>query len=174
MTTVEALSTLFRVSLSKGKEIIALEQEVLHVQSYLAIQKVRYEDLVEYSIHVAENCKGMCVQKLILQPLVENAIYHGIKESGRNGHIQIRIWLGDGELYLCVEDDGIGMKPERLEQVHKALKGFMSAKSDVYGVVNVHQRIVLNYGDEYGLSISSEYGVGTITLIKHPIIRIGE
>lgn len=174
MTTVEALSTLFRVSLSKGKEVITLDQEVLHVQSYLAIQKVRYEDIVDYSICVEEDGKELSVQKLILQPLVENAIYHGIKESGHNGHIQIRIWRGEDALFLCVEDDGIGMEPDRLEQVRNELKGFKSHNSGAYGVVNVHQRIVLNYGEGYGLSLFSERGVGTIAMIRHPIIKNNE
>lgn len=168
--TVDALSTLFRVSLSKGSETIPISQEILHVKSYLQIQKVRYEDMLSYDIQAASDCAQLSVQKLILQPLVENAIYHGIKESGRNGHISIRVWRQDDSIYLVVEDDGAGMSPERLAEVRASLADFKPHEGGAYGLVNVHQRIRFNYGGIYGLYLESELNGGTTALIVHPII----
>lgn len=167
--TVDALSTLFRVSLSKGSETISVEQEILHVSSYLQIQKVRYEDMIQYEIHVTDDCRHLKVQKLILQPLVENAIYHGIKESGRPGAIRICVWRTDDRLILVVADTGKGMSAARLQEVREALRDFKPQKGGAYGIVNVHQRIALNYGAGFGLTLESEDGVGTVAVICHPI-----
>lgn len=168
--TVDALSTLFRISLSKGKEIITVEQEIQHVTSYLQIQKVRYEEMISYEIHVAENCKRLMVQKLILQPLIENSIYHGIKESGYVGKISIFVWREKADIFLAVEDDGMGMSRERLKEVCAALDNIRPDESGAYGVVNVHQRLILNYGAPYGLYLESEENVGTTALIMHPVL----
>lgn len=168
--TVEALSSLFRIALSKGSEIIPLEQELLHVKSYLHIQKVRYEDKLDYAIDADESLGKYMVQKLILQPLVENAIYHGIKESDHNGKIKISVCRQGQALLLRVEDDGIGMRAERLEEVRSALKGKPGSRSGAYGIINVQERLVLSYGREYGLEIDSQYGKGTQCVIHHPLI----
>lgn len=171
--TVDALSTLFRISLSKGSETIPVEQEIRHVSSYLQIQKVRYEDMIQYAVHVTDECRGLMVQKLVLQPLVENSIYHGIKESGRAGAIHIRVWRTNECLFLMVTDTGKGMSPERMEEVRRALHDFKPQKGGAYGIVNVHQRIALNYGPGYGLTMESEAGVGTVAVICHPILEGG-
>lgn len=168
--TVDALSTLFRISLSKGSEIITVEQEIQHVTSYLQIQKIRYEDMISYDIYMEKDCRDLKVQKLILQPLVENAIYHGIKESGSVGTIKIRVWRDENAVYLTVEDDGMGMTQERLNYVRASLNNFVPEKGGAYGVVNVHQRIVLNYGQPYGLYLESEKDTGTTAVIYHPVI----
>ena len=169
--TVEALSNLFRISLSKGNETILLENEVLHVTSYLQIQKVRYETKMDFEIHVADDCKGLKVQKLILQPIVENALYHGIKESEHNGIIRISIERECDTLLMRVEDDGVGMKPDRLQEVRGVLRGMIHPKSGVYGIGNVQERLVLNYGNNYGLELESVYGQGTICTIRHPVLE---
>lgn len=169
--TVEALSNLFRISLSKGSETIPLENEILHVTSYLQIQKVRYESKMEFEICCDENCHGLKVQKLILQPVVENALYHGIKESEHNGTIWVHVYRDEKMLYLRVEDDGIGMRPERLEEVQNVLKGCVHPKSGVYGIVNVQERLVLSYGSEYGVILESTYGKGTVCTIRHPLLE---
>lgn len=168
--TVDALSTLFRIALSKGSETISVEQEILHVKSYLQIQKVRYEDMIQYDIHVTEECCAMKVQKLILQPLVENAIYHGIKESGLPGIIQIAVWRHGDSVVLMVADTGKGMSPQRLQEVRDSLQNFRPRKTGAYGIVNVHQRIALSYGPEYGITMESEAGIGTVAVIRHPIL----
>lgn len=169
--TVESLSTLFRITLSKGSEIIPVEQEIQHVTSYLQIQKVRYEDRLEYSVEVTENCLYYYVQKLILQPLVENALYHGIKESNHNGMIRVRVFEQDDILILEVTDDGLGITPEKLVALQAALRGESTEASSGYGIVNVQERLVLNYGRQYGLTIESTLEKGTTCTITHPLIR---
>ena len=169
--TVDALATLFRIALSKGSDMIYVEQEIKHVTSYLQIQKMRYEDMISYEIHMADDCRKLKVQKMILQPLVENAIYHGIKNSGRVGKIKINIWREKEQVLLAVEDDGIGMSPARLAEVKDALKKFNPETKVAYGVVNVHYRLFLEYGEPYGLYLESEELIGTTALICHPVIE---
>ena len=168
--TVDSLATLFRIALSKGSETITVEKEIQHVASYLQIQKIRYEDKFTYDICVQQNVKQLMVQKLILQPLVENAIYHGIKASGRKGTIRIRVWTEENAIYLTVEDDGKGMSAERLQKVRESLNNFQPEEQGAYGVVNVHQRLAMSYGAPYGLYLISEEDEGTTALIYHPVI----
>ena len=168
--TVDALSTLFRILLSKGSETITVEQELLHIESYLKIQKVRYEDMINYEICVSANCQKLLVQKIVLQPLVENAIYHGIKEGGESGEISINVWRDVDDIYFAVEDNGKGMTKERLEQVQETLKKFTPSESGAYGVVNVHHRMRLSYGAPYGLYLNSEKDIGTTAVIQHPVL----
>lgn len=117
---VLALSGFFRISLSQGKEFITLEQEVLMVKNYLDIQKVRYEDLFEYKTEIEEGLGNYMVLKICLQPLVENALYHGIKESDQDrGTIWIRAFSESEDLIILkVEDDGAGMSQERIDQLN--------------------------------------------------------
>ena len=168
---VDALANLFRIGLSKGNNMITIEQEIKHVTSYLQIQKMRYEDMISYEIHMADDCRKLKVQKMILQPLVENAIYHGIKNSGQIGKIKINIWREKKQILLAVEDDGIGMSPTRLAEVKATLKEFDPETKVAYGVVNVHYRLFLEYGKPYGLYLESEQMIGTTALICHPVIE---
>jgi two-component system sensor histidine kinase YesM len=185
VTTVDALSTFFRIALSRGSDFISVQQEIKHVESYLIIQKVRYENLLNFEINLESSCADLLTIKMILQPLVENAIYHGIKECGHDGIISIRIWQNTQEkcLYLAVEDNGIGMKPERLSYVQSCLSSGhkdigsqdrLSDSTNPYGILNVHHRISLNFGEAYGLSLQSVFGEGTVALIRHPIIHSHE
>jgi two-component system sensor histidine kinase YesM len=116
------LTNMLRIVLSKGNEIIPVSMEIKHVESYLMIQKTRYEDKLHYEIHVDDNIKTCSVVKLILQPLVENAIYHGIKEKRGNSLIQILGREEKGKLHFQVIDNGIGMTQEKLEQNQSYVK----------------------------------------------------
>lgn len=167
---VESLTNLFRISLSKGNEIISLENEVKHVNSYLTIQKVRYEEQFDYEIICEDNLKNYKVIKLIIQPLVENAIYHGIKGRKESGHIRIHIYTDNKDLYIVVADTGGGMAPEQVQHMNQIFEGILE-KDDSYGIglFNVNERIKLNFGMEYGLSIDSALDEGTTVTIKHPI-----
>lgn len=168
--TVDALSDLFRISLSKGSENILLKDEITHIASYLKIQQTRYEDMVSSNITTVGDCMELYVQKLILQPLVENAIYHGLKETDEGGTIEIRIRKTEKAIHLLVRDNGVGMSSQRLKEVSARLQG-NGERSDVYGIANVQERIVLNYGKKYGLRIWSAENKGTIVAIRHPIIQ---
>lgn len=172
---VHELSRFFRITLSKGKDWITVREEVDHVVSYLAIQKMRYRDILDYRIEMPESlCDGR-ILKLTLQPLVENALYHGIKNKRRGGTITVRGRRLEGDLLeIRIEDNGIGITSERLAEVRALLA--TSAESEVtgesgYGVSNVNQRIKLYYGQAYGLTIESEYLHGTSVSVVIPLQR---
>ena len=166
---VLALSNFFRVSLSQGKEYITLEQEIAMVKSYLDIQKFRYEELFDYEIDMDLSAAECQVPRLTLQPLVENALYHGIKESEKeHGTIWIKIYReSGGVIVLKVEDNGAGMSRERMEQLNE----WMSRKErdeniDAFGSLNVNDRIRMAYGDEFGLYYTMREGGGVIACLE--------
>lgn len=173
VSTVGALSSLFRIGLSKGRELIDLTEELRHVESYLYIQKMRYEDKFDYGLEVGEGLGGLKVLRLILQPLVENALYHGIKESRGNGRLVVTASRRGGELALAVRDDGVGLEPPRLAALNAALAAddFRDGAAGVgYGIRNVHERLALSFGPPFGLVYSSPPGGGLEALVRHPIL----
>ena len=165
---VENLSDFFRTSLNQGKDIISIKEEIQHVRSYLEIQQMRYQDILEYEIDVPEEFYQNTIPKITVQPLVENALYHGIKNKRGKGKITVRGYREDSFFILEVRDNGIGMQTERLVQVRNALLYKQLAESKVYGLYNVNERIRLNCGEEYGLRISSTYQEGTTVKILLP------
>ena len=162
---VRALSRFFRITLSKGKDWITVREEIEHVASYLTIQKMRYRDILDYTIDVPDDALAGRMLKLTLQPLVENALYHGIKNKRSGGIITVRGRRVAGDrLLIEVEDNGIGITRERLAVLHALLAGgdqASAAPESGYGLNNVSQRIKLYYGQEYGLTIASEHLAGT-------------
>jgi two-component system sensor histidine kinase YesM len=165
---VESLSDFFRTSLNQGKDIISIKEEIQHVRSYLEIQQMRYQDILEYEIDVPEEFYQNTIPKITVQPLVENALYHGIKNKRGKGKITVRGYREGSFFILEVQDNGIGMQTERLVQVRNALLYKQLAESKVYGLYNVNERIRLNCGEEYGLRISSTYQEGTTVKILLP------
>lgn len=167
---VTSLSGFFRSSLSNGRDIITLREEEQHVRSYLEIQKVRYKDILDYQIDMEPSLAQYEIPKLTLQPLVENALYHGIKLKRGQGHIVVTGRELEQEICLTVDDDGAGMTPERLEQVCRGLKKSRCADEPVigFGVATVHERLQLLFGPEYGLRVSSESGQGTRVEVRIP------
>jgi two-component system, sensor histidine kinase YesM len=167
VSMVGALSSLFRIGLNKGREFISLSDELEHVESYLCIQKMRYEDKFDYSIRCDSGLRSRQVLRLTLQPLVENAIYHGIKERRGHGTLSVEARVEEGDLLLSVSDDGVGMTREILAQLIGSLEeGGPSIGG--YGIRNVHERIRLTFGKPYGLSFLSVYGEGTVVTARHP------
>lgn len=170
----KTLSSFFRIVLSRGEEWISIEEEVEHIQSYLTIQKMRYRDILDYELVFDKNILGFRVLKLTLQPLVENAIYHGIKNKRKPGLIQVRGGILDGNtLLLEVLDNGGGMTAEKLRDVRKTLdRDMLEIDGDNgYGLKNVNQRIKLYYGKEWGVSVDSDQGVGTRVSVVIPAKR---
>ena len=157
---VSALSSFFRISLSKGKDWITIGEEIERTRSYLTIQKMRYRDILDFKIEVDERVADNTILKLILQPLVENALYHGIKNKRQGGTIIVRAkQKNENEVLLEVEDNGIGFTPEKLAQLQAELdddSGDIRLESG-FGIGNVNKRIRLYYGKQYGLSVKSEY-----------------
>jgi two-component system, sensor histidine kinase YesM len=169
VSMVGALTSLFRIGLNKGRELISLADELEHVESYLCIQKMRYEDKLDYSIACDPALRSRQVLRLMLQPLVENAIYHGIKERRGPGALAVEARVESGDLYLTVRDDGVGMNEIKLAQLNASLEEG-GASVGGYGVHNVHERIRLTFGKPYGLSFKSVYGEGTVVTARHPIL----
>jgi two-component system sensor histidine kinase YesM len=171
---VTALSNFFRISLSKGMDWITIGEEVERINSYLTIQKMRYHDILDFKIEVDETVHENTILKLMLQPLVENALYHGIKNKRQGGTITIRIrQKGQNEILIEVEDDGIGFTAEKLAQLRAELEddsGDIKLESG-FGIGNVNKRIRLYYGTPYGLSVQSEYSTGTLVTMVIPAKR---
>lgn len=167
---VGSLSDFFRTSLNRGREIVTVREDLQHVCSYLEIQKIRYMDILEYEILVPEELNDFKIPKITLQPLVENALYHGIKNKRGGGKITLRGHEEKDFFTIEVEDNGIGMTEERLLAVRKGLSEKAPQKSELYGLYNVNERIRLNFGDEYGIQISSEHEKGTVVEVRLPKI----
>lgn len=160
---VTSLSSFFRTSLSRGRDLITLETEKKQVTSYLEIQYIRYSDKLRYEIDIPDELLHLVVPKLILQPLVENALYHGIKNRRGVGTISITAEKDGEDLLLRVRDSGAGMSPAQLE----ALKaGIYEERHTGLGLLNVHKRIRLYCGEPYGLSFESEPGQGTTVTVR--------
>ena len=161
-----SLAKLLRQSISNQNELVKVEDEVEYTRSYLTIQKMRYKDKLEYDILVEPEILNYKVAKLILQPLVENAIYHGIKYKEGKGKVLIEGFLRDDELILRITDDGIGMTEEQMSHLFE--KRETDTRRNSVGVRNVHDRIGLYYGKEYGLTFESAVGEGTKVEIHIP------
>ena len=163
---VTALARFFRISLSKGKSIITVRDELEHVRNYLMIQQMRFKNKFEYEIDADPESLNLASLKLMLQPLVENAIYHGIKYKEGKGTVLVECCRGEQEILLKVGDNGIGMTKEQLERIFE--KRETDTRKNGVGVLNVHERIQLYYGREYGLKFYSEPGEGTLVEVHIP------
>ena len=161
-----SLARLLRRSISNEQEVVTIEEEIDYTEAYLTIQKMRYQDKLEYEIEVDPDIRKEETVKLVLQPVVENAIYHGIKYKEGKGLIQIRGFREEGSIILRVQDDGRGMDQDTLEHIFE--KHVRDTKSNGVGLQNVHERIRLYYGTAYGLSFESEPGKGTTVRIRLP------
>ncbi len=166
---VSSLARLFRISIAKGRDIITLREELQHVRSYMDIQSMRYKDKFTYSITLPDELQEAPVIKLIIQPIVENSIYHGIKMLQDEGRIDIEAHSDGSTLWIRVSDNGVGMTDERLRSIldrsadHQHKEG-----GNGIGMLNIDERIKLTYGEEYGLEIESELDAGTTVTVKLP------
>ncbi|MDF2941262.1 MAG: hypothetical protein K0S01_120 [Herbinix sp.] len=169
--SVKALAKFYRLSLSKGKEVIALEDELAHVSAYINIQNIRYENKIEFIIDIDDYLLEFCILKITLQPIVENAIIHGIQgKEIKEGTIVISGNVVGDEIVLSVSDDGIGISSDKLEQIMAG--NFQNTRGSNYGIKNINDRIQLFYGTNYGISFKSEYNVGTTVEIKIPANKV--
>lgn len=164
---VQALGKLFRISLSRGKNIITVGEELQHARSYLDIQKYRYKNKFISYFEIEEDIEKYKTIKLILQPLIENAIYYGMEYMDGDGEIYIRAYTRENDLYFEVEDNGLGMREEQVAGLLTEEPKVRSKGSGI-GLRNVHQRIQLYFGETYGLQIESEPDEGTIIRIHLP------
>ena len=165
---VVSLSEFFRLVLSKGKEYITIQEEEQHILSYLQIQQARYRDILEYDVDISQEIYPYKILKMTLQPLVENALYHGIKYKRAKGKITITGSLKNQKIYLMVEDNGVGMEQEELEQLRIEIQRPCKETESGFGLANVNERIRMNFGAEYGMTIESAKGEGTRVRIVIP------
>ena len=171
---VTALARFFRISLSRGKSIITVKDELEHVRNYLMIQQMRFKNKFTYKIDADEDVLELASLKLMLQPMVENAIYHGVEFMDGDGVIQIRVWREGDDLYLRVRDNGLGMTKEQVENLFKDSGHVPSRRGSGIGVRNVNERVHLYFGDAYGLRIESEPDEGTDVIIHLPAVPYSE
>ena len=170
---ISQLARLFRISLSKGHTIISIRDELQHAQSYMNIQKVRYKNKFQITFDVDSDILDCCIVKLILQPILENAINYGVREMDDCGEIIVQGRKEEDEILFTIADNGMGIPEEEIEflltdtqRVHK--------KGSGVGLVNVNNRIKILFGEKYGLHIESELDEGTTVSIRIPAIIYSE
>ncbi|MDD6065293.1 MAG: sensor histidine kinase [Firmicutes bacterium] len=171
---VTSLARLLRISLSKGKNIITVSDELEHVRNYLTIQSLRAKDQFTWRIEKEKGVDCLAVIKLIVQPIVENAIYHGMEGMYGDGEIVIHAYREEDDLYISVKDNGMGMTQEQAEALLDYTREVKTAKGNGLGVRNVHERIRLHFGEGYGIKIISEVDEGTEVLLHLPAVMYGE
>ncbi len=166
---VSELSSLFRISLSKGKTIISIEDEVKHARNYMNIQKIRYKNSFTVDFDIQEEILKCCTVKLIIQPLLENAIYYGVEGMDGEGEIYVKGYRKEDDIYIDVIDNGIGI-PQESAQLLLTEDNHVHKHGSGVGIINVHNRIKLRFGEQYGLEIESEPDEGSTFRIHLPYI----
>ena len=166
---ITQLASLFRISLSRGKTIISIEDEIKHAMNYMNIQKVRYKNIFRIDFDVNEEIYQYCTVKLVVQPLLENAIYYGVECMDGDGEIKVRGYRKEKDVYIEVCDNGLGMPKEMVQQLLTENNRIRKHGSGV-GLINVHNRIQLRFGKPYGLEIESRPDEGTTVRIHLPAI----
>ena len=164
---VHALARLFRISISKGHELIPIAREIEHAESYLQIQKYRYKNRFTYHFEVDPGCLDYLCNKITLQPIIENAINHGLDLMVEEGHITVQVCPDGQDILFRVRDDGVGMTPE---QVAAILNKGPSDRTGI-GIKNVNDRLKIYFGKQYGLRIDSVPDEGTCVEIRMPKVR---
>ena len=167
---VHALARLFRISISRGHELIPIAKELEHAESYLQIQMYRYKNQFTYTFDVDPDCLGYYCNKITLQPIIENSINHGLDLMVEEGRIDVRVRFDGDDIVFSVQDNGVGMGPEQLEAI---MQHGPTDRTGI-GIKNVNDRLKIYFGRNYGLSITSEPDVGTCVEIRMPRIREGD
>ena len=167
---VTSLARLFRISLSKGKSIIPLADELEHARHYMNIQQIRFKNRFTTEIQAKPGTEGLYTLKLIIQPLLENAIYHGMASAEDDGIIRVTAYREGEDLLIDVEDNGLGMRPELAASLLDEDRPELPTGGSGIGVRNVHQRIRLTFGEGYGLTILSEPDEGTLVRVRLPAL----
>ena len=167
MDMVEHLALFYRISLNKGKNILSVREEVNLLENYLQLQKVRFGEAIQVDYNLDEELMDCRIIKLILQPLVENAIHHAMKDETAILHIGITLRREQDYMLFIITDDGVGMEAETVEEINTEIRNAVRG----FGLKNVSIRIQLQYGQAYGVKVYSKEGEGTQIYIKLPIIR---
>ena len=164
---VKAMAQYYRVCLSRGKEVIELSEELKHIRSYLIIQNMRYDNIIELEDRIPEEFYQVKIPKMTLQPLIENAIYHGIRvKEGEKGTVILSVRRTEKDVYILVEDSGTGMSQEEIEEMNRSISEYDETFG--YGVRNVNRRIELMFGASYGLTFFKNAHGGVTVEIHLP------
>ena len=168
-TLIRSLCDFYRISLSNGDDFIPIKDEIKHVECYLKIQSIRFKNQFTYDLEVEPHLLSMYCLKILLQPLIENAITHGLRPLDYPGEIHIRIFTQENNIIMAVEDNGVGMSDQMLDEVKNGLSNQALHK---YGLYNINQRIRLTYGETYGIHIQSQLNSGTKVTVTIPQIKV--
>ena len=175
--TVSALSSLMEASIGRDDRLITIQEEFTYIDNYILILKRRFEDRISLKKNVAPEVLGVKIPRLLIQPLIENAVYHGIERSRDKGIISLNAWIGGDMVHIQVEDNGMGIEQEELEMLNNKLsmdndtyfRSMEGAKKKSIGIENVNRRIKLFYGEKYGLKIESKIGEYTRISVTIPL-----
>lgn len=170
---ITELASLFRISLSRGKTIIRVADEILHAKNYMNIQKIRYKNKFRVEFRIDDQILNCCTVKLVIQPLLENAIYYGVESMEDEGEITVRGFSRDGDIFIEVQDNGLGMTEDTVSRLLVGNRHVRGHGSGV-GLINVHTRIQLRFGKNYGLEIESAPDEGTTARIHLPYIEYSD
>lgn len=170
---VNALARFYKLSLSKGKEVISLKDELMHARLYIQIQNMRFEDRIHVSWDIDEDLLDCQIIKIVLQPIIENAIIHGIFEKKeKTGTLSVSARRSENDIRIVIKDDGVGMSPDAVrENFEPTMPGGISHTAGGYGIRNINDRLRLAYGTAYGLSCESVPGAGTTVTLLIPVVR---
>ncbi|MCH4222778.1 MAG: sensor histidine kinase [Solobacterium sp.] len=171
---ITELASLFRVSLSKGRTIIPICDELKHARNYMNIQMVRFKNSFTCTFDVDPEVEQYCTVKLIIQPILENAVYYGVKNMDEDGKITVHGFRRDSDIFISVEDNGFGIPKEDLDTLLDENRDHTRSHGSGVGLINVHKRIQLRFGPEYGLKIESELDQGTTVTVHLPAILYSE
>jgi two-component system, sensor histidine kinase YesM len=165
---VIALSKLYRMVLQTSIQSIKVKDEIEYANIYLVIQRIRYEECIQFSFDVSEGTENMSTTCFIIQPLIENAINHGILPSGRNGQIQIRIYIENEDLIFTIKDNGVGGD---IDEINSLINSTESTDSRGFAIRNINQRIQLRFGSQYGITFSNNGNSGgMIVTVRQPAV----
>ena len=168
---ISSLGKLLEVSINKGEDEISLREELELIESYVYIQNIRFNDIFKLVFDVDEELKEAKVLKLILQPIVENSIIHGLKTKMSSGEITISAAVKESKLYITVKDNGVGISRDKVDRILNSDYENREHKYTSIGLINIHERLKIKYGNEYGLEIASEEGSGTMVSVLLPILK---
>lgn len=156
---VIALAKFFRLSISKGRNIIPIKDEIDHARNYILIQNIRYQNAFTYSFSCEDDIKDHKTMKFLLQPLIENSIYHGLKNRIDQGHIEVKVYQDEEDIIFSVSDNGYGMRQERIDELYRRFKD--QNLHDGVGLKNIYQRLLIYFGSKAKMIIKSELDEGT-------------
>ncbi len=174
VSMITQLARVFRISLSQGKTIIPIGDELQHAANYMNIQAVRFKNKFTVIYDLDESLNGFSTVKLILQPILENAIYYGVKDMDEDGEIRVRTYRDNDEIIMSVQDNGFGMMPQEAAHLLDEDRSHIPHRGSGVGLYNVHKRIQLMFGEQYGLTIETEPDMGMKVMVHLPVIPYSE